>query len=215
MPLLRQTILLLIALSFMTSAYTSGAAGQENSDPGRRRSQGQQGKNPPSAPKVGDDAPNFTLNTADGKSIELHKLTSQQPVVLLVLRGWPGYQCPLCGRQAGEFIAKKAELEKQGVRVLMIYTGPKEKLADYAKEFLTGYKITLPEGFDYVTDPDYTFTSAWGLRWAAEGETAYPSTYIIDKDNKIKFAKTSTTHGDRASAADVLKTLKKMSAESK
>jgi hypothetical protein len=74
-----------------------------------------------------------------------------------------------------------------------------------AEEFITGK--TLPANFHLWIDPDYSFTNAWHLRWDAPRETAYPSTFVIAPDGKIRFAKISKTHGDRASAEDVLKAL--------
>jgi peroxiredoxin len=168
------------------------------------------GKEPPHPPKVGEAAPDFELADLDGKAVSLKKLAAEKPVVLVVLRGWPGYQCPLCSRQVGEFLAKKAELDKHGAAVVLVYPGPADSLADHAKEFEEQGKWDLPANFHYVTDPDYKFTNAWGLRWEATRETAYPSTFVIGKDQKIKFAKTSTTHGDRAAAATVLEELAKL-----
>jgi len=49
----------------------------------------------------------------------------------------------------------------------------------------------------------------YGLRWNAPNETAYPSTYVVDKQGKIVFAKTSKSHGGRASADEILKALSK------
>jgi hypothetical protein len=43
-------------------------------------------------PKLGDAAPDFALNTLDGKTVTLSAETANQPVVLVVLRGWPGYR---------------------------------------------------------------------------------------------------------------------------
>jgi hypothetical protein len=57
----------------------------------------------------------------------------------------------------------------------------------------------------FVTDPDYTFTNAYNLRWDVPRETAYPSTFVMDKQRKIHFARISKTHGGRTSAAEVLK----------
>lgn len=56
-----------------------------------------------------------------------------------------------------------------------------------------------------VTDPDYIFTNSWGLRWDAPRETAYPSTFVIDRKGVVRFTKISKTHGDRANPADILK----------
>ena len=47
-------------------------------------------------------------------------------------------------------------------------------------------------------------TNAYGLRWDAEHETAYPSTFILDKDGTVLFEKISHGHGDRLSAQDAL-----------
>jgi peroxiredoxin len=165
------------------------------------------GQNLPQPPEVGAEAPDFELKNLKGETVSLEKLTKDHRVVLLVLRGWPGYQCPICTRQVGEFMQKNEEFAKHDAQVVMIYPGPADLLAEHAKEF-QGEQI-FPEGFHYVTDPDYVFTNAWGLRWEAERETAYPSTFIIGKDRKIKFGETSTSHGGRVSAGTVLKELAK------
>ncbi len=46
-------------------------------------------------PSVGDKAPDFTLKTLNDQTVRLSNLTASGKVVLVVLRGWPGYQCPL------------------------------------------------------------------------------------------------------------------------
>ena len=60
-----------------------------------------------------------------------------------------------------------------------------------------------------MTDPDYKVTNQYfGLpRWDAPHETAYPSTFILDKKGAIVFEKISHTHGDRLSAQDALEHL--------
>ncbi len=57
-------------------------------------------------PMVGEKAPDFALSTPEGKSVRLSEMASKGPVVLVVLRGYPGYQCPYCNRQVQEFIQK-------------------------------------------------------------------------------------------------------------
>jgi peroxiredoxin len=68
----------------------------------------------------------------------------------------------------------------------------------------------LPANFHFVTDPDLKTVNQWSLRWDAPNETAYPSTFVVDRDGKIVFAKISHSHGDRSSAAEVLDVLKKI-----
>ena len=43
-------------------------------------------------PAVGDTASDFALSTMDGKQVRLSELTAKSRVVLIVLRGYPGYQ---------------------------------------------------------------------------------------------------------------------------
>jgi peroxiredoxin len=156
-------------------------------------------------PAVGDTAKDFELANLDGKKIKLSTLTDSGPVVLVVLRGWPGYQCPICSRQFGEFLGKADELKKAGAKAAFVYPGPPDALTTHAKDFFKNR--TIPENFTLFVDPDYTFTNAYGLRWDARAETAYPSTFVLDSKRKVLFAKTSKTHGNRAKIADVLKAL--------
>ncbi len=160
---------------------------------------------PAAPPKVGEAAREFTLTDLDGTKVSLGGLTEKGPVVLVVLRGWPGYQCPLCTKQVGALRAKADEFAKRGTGVVFIYPGPSDRLDERANEFLKAEK--LPKGFAFVTDPDYGFTNGYGLRWDAKNETAYPSTFVIGKDNVVRYAKVSKTHGDRAPTDDVLKAL--------
>lgn len=156
---------------------------------------------------VGQAAPDFRLPALNGEAVQLSKLTAQGPVVLVVLRGFPGYQCPACNAQTGQLIASAAKFAETKASVVLVYPGPPPGLAQRAKEFASGK--TWPENIHLVVDQDYALTNLYGLRWNAPNETAYPSTYIVNKEGKIIFAKTSKSHGGRASAEEVLKALTK------
>src|SRR4051812_35408652 len=157
-------------------------------------------------PQVGDPAPDFTLRTLNDRAITLKSLVEKSPVVLVVLRGWPGYQCPMCTKQVHDLTAHAAEFKERGAQVLMVYPGPADKLKAHAQEFLQDKG--WPSDFLLVIDPDYTFTNAYGLRWEAKNETAYPSTFVIARGGKIQFANTSKTHGGRVSATAAIAALK-------
>ncbi|MEO9593129.1 redoxin family protein [Rhodopirellula bahusiensis] len=187
----RSIFCLILMLSLVSISATAQAQGRRKAAPG---------KEPPHPPKVGEVAPDFELMNQDGEVVSLKALTGKSPVVMLVLRGWPGKQCPMCSRQVGEFLSKKSAFDD--VQVMMIYPGPAELLAVHAKEF-QGNK-TFPANYHFVLDPDYKFTNAWGLRWDAPRETAYPSTFVVDQEQKIVFGKTVVSHGDRADVATVL-----------
>ena len=158
-------------------------------------------------PTVGEKAPDFTLSTAEGKSTRLSQVTSRGTVVLVALRGYPGYQCPYCNRQVQDFIGNSQGFIDAGVHVVLVYPGPPDNLAAKALEFTTGK--TLPENFDLLIDPGYEFTNLYGLRWDAPHETAYPATFLIDRHGVVFFSKIVKAHGGRTTAAEILGALPK------
>ena len=151
---------------------------------------------------VGERAPAVTLSGLDGLPVAIGGDGADTRTVLVVLRGHPGYQCPLCSRQVTEYAAKAAEFAQSGLRVVLVYPGEASDLGVRADEFLAGR--TLPAPITMVLDPDYTLTDAYGLRWDAPNETAYPATYVIAPGGEVTWATVSRTHGGRVKAADAL-----------
>jgi thioredoxin-dependent peroxiredoxin len=157
-------------------------------------------------PAVGAKAPDFTLSTPTGKTVTMLGEQRGHGLVLVLLRGFPGYQCPYCVKQVHDFVEHASDFAAKGTRVLLVYPGPPAELDQHAKEFLEK-QADLPSNIVLVTDPDYKMTNLYGLRWDAPHETAYPSTFILDKKGTIAFEKISHGHGDRLSAQEALEHL--------
>ena len=156
--------------------------------------------------KVGDTAPDVEFQPLESdQKIRLSKFTERGPVVLVVLRGFPGYQRPICFRQMGDLVRHAEDFERLGAKVVLVYPGPATDLEVRAKEFLKDTQ--LPEPFVFVVDPDYAFTNLYHLRWDEPRETAYPSTFVLSRDRVVKFRTISFSHGDRAKSDDVLAAL--------
>ncbi len=159
-----------------------------------------------SPPKVGSKAPGFELkDLSSGKKISLKEKLEKTPVVLVVLRGFPGYQCPICSRQVGGLIQNSEAISNANASVVMVYPGLGNQLEQRAKEFFSRHK--LPSNFTVVTDPDYRFTNSYHLRWDAPRETAYPSTFVIGKDGKVVHVHISKGHGNRTNPKEIVKAL--------
>ncbi len=156
-------------------------------------------------PTLGQKGPAFSLQSLDGTTVRLDDVVGRGPVVLLMMRGWPGYQCPFCTRQFGDYLANAEKLQAAGARVIFVYPGPRDGLMDHAKAFTAGRP--MPATFTFLTDPDFLFTNAYGLRWDAPKETAYPATFVLDPKGVVIFARISREHGDRVPVADVLAAL--------
>jgi thioredoxin-dependent peroxiredoxin len=154
-------------------------------------------------PAVGAKAPDFTLSTPTGKAVRMSSEQRGERLVLVVLRGYPGYQCPYCVRQVHDFVDHASDFAAKNTRVLLVYPGPPADLDQHAREFLEK-QADLPADIVLVADPDYKVTNLYGLRWDAPHETAYPSTFVLDKKGFVVFEKVSRSHGDRLSAQDAL-----------
>jgi len=71
-------------------------------------------------PKAGDKAAEFVLKTLDAQTVRLSDLTAKGKVVLIVLRGWPGCQCPPCTRQVQDYVASSSGFAETRTRVVMV-----------------------------------------------------------------------------------------------
>jgi peroxiredoxin Q/BCP len=105
-------------------------------------------------PKIGQQAPDFQLRTPLGEPVQLSKHIGNSTVVLVILRGYPGYQCPYCQKQVHDFIAHSAEFAAKNTSVILVYPGPSASLNQHAKDFLA-QQPSLPTNVVLVTDPDY------------------------------------------------------------
>ena len=159
-------------------------------------------------PAVGQRAPDFSLVAVDGATVRLSGEVARGAVILVVLRGWPGYQCPFCTRQFGEYMTRAADVTATGAHVLFAYPGPADGLKEHAEGLLKS--TTIPAAYRVLLYLGYTVTLAYGLRWDAPMETAYPSTFLIDKSGTVVFARTSHAHDDRVPVADALTALAKL-----
>lgn len=160
-------------------------------------------------PAVGEAAPTVTLTSSAGEQVDLADTFADGKTVLVVLRGYPGYQCPACSAQTADLIRSAKEFADAGVGVVIVYPGQQKGLEGNAEEFLNEAlakvnETELPGGVTLLLDPDYELVNAYGLRWMAPNETAYPATFVIAKGGEITFAEVSNTHAGRVAAKQAL-----------
>ncbi len=161
-------------------------------------------------PKEGSILKDFTGVTMNGGTFQLSKEVEKGSVVIVMLRGFPGKQCPVCSTQVAGYIAKAKEFEDQrNTPVVFIYPGKVNNLNKRAKEFTAPLeeKEDLPNNFIFVIDSDYEITNHLGLRWNEANETAYPAAFVIDHDGYVQYSKVSDNHRGRATADEILEFL--------
>jgi peroxiredoxin len=159
--------------------------------------------------EVGAKAINFDLPIVGRDDyIELQDQYKQGPVVVVVLRGFPGYQCPLCSQQFSTLVNRAKTLTGKVHKVILVYPGEKDQLTKYAKRFLGSRR--LPEPLTLVADPGMEMVRQWGLRWDKPRETAYPATYLIKSNGRVAWRKVSDSHAGRSTVDEILRELKKL-----
>lgn len=158
-------------------------------------------------PDNGERPPDFKLSTPEGKVVQLSEGMVKGPVVLVVLRGYPGYQSPYCNRQLQDFITNAPTFADIGAHIILVYPGTPQDLRGKVDEFTTGKK--LPADFDLVLDPGCDFTNAYDLRWNAPNETAYRSTFLINWEGAVFFSEMVKEHNGRTTATEVIEAMPK------
>ena len=158
---------------------------------------------------VGEKAINFDLPVVgEDRYIELKEEYKKGTVIVVVLRGFPGYQCMLCKQQVGNLINRARSLKEKVHKIILVYPGPATGLERHAEQFMGSRSI--PEPLIIVRDPNLEMVTKWGLRWNAPRETAYPATYIIKQSGRVAWSKVSTNHGGRTTADELVRQLRKL-----
>ena len=127
----------------------------------------------------GTKAPNFKLETDDGKTVSLADYKDKT----LVLYFYPKDDTPGCTREAQAFSKAKAKLEKAGAVVLGVSRDSTERHG----KFRAKYKLTVP----LASDPDrkaHEAYGAWGMKtmYGKKVEGAIRSTFLIKKGKVVK-----------------------------
>ncbi len=126
---------------------------------------------PSSAPRVGAQAPDFTLNTADGKAVRLSDFRGQR----VVLNFWATW-CPPCRSEMPDVNKVATEYRDQGVVVLAVdQLESPDKVAAFYSEVGIGASPAINTIYDSVgtVAEDYHVT-------------ALPSTFVIDSSGVIR-----------------------------
>jgi len=159
-------------------------------------------------PVLGDRVPDFELPIVGSDSfLRLSDEYDQGKVVVIMLRGFPGYQCPICSRQVSAVFSRAKTLGMHARRVILVYPGPRKDLKKKAEQFIGSKRIPAPVVL--VRDDEMRMAEQWNLRWDMTRETAYPSTFVIDTNGRLKWKKTSDSHAGRSTVEEILTALKK------
>lgn len=168
--------------------------------------------------KVGDLAPNFTLNNALGEPVSLHEYLKKGKVILTWYRGgW----CPYCNLTLHQLQLELPEFEAHGAHLLALTpelpdkslnTSEKhslkfEVLSDLGNEIAREYGIV----FKLTDDVAEAYNKSFGMseyNGDESNELPLAATYIINEDGKIVYAFLDADYRNRAEPAELVEFLK-------
>jgi len=146
---------------------------------------------------------------SDGKPVDLSLYRGRKKVVLVVLRGIPrslgGALCPSCLAQTSSLMANRAEFERRGAEVLVVFPGPSDRLGEFLETARTQTPGEPPRSFRVLLDRECGACDRLGIR----ADLAKPSTYVLDTSGTLVYAYVGETTTDRPSVKAVLAQLDK------
>ncbi|MGN7787667.1 peroxiredoxin-like family protein [Niabella sp. 22666] len=142
---------------------------------------------------IGEKIPVAMLPDASGRDIDLNKLISEKPTILIFYRGgW----CPYCSRQLSGLQRSAPQLEKLGYQLIAVSTDMPGGLAESVKKERLNYTL--------LSDADLSLAKKFGIAfkapkgyWEMLPKTTggknkdlllpVPSVFILDKTGTIQF----------------------------
>ena len=171
--------------------------------------------------KEGDIAPDFTLSNALNKSVNLYELLKTQRVVLTFYRGtW----CPYCNLALNLYQSILPEIQEAGATLVAISPQtPDESLTIKEKnalqfEVLSDNGNIISKQFTTVhPNPEKSLKKMTELGFDYDSyyadeasELPVPSTFIIEKDKTISFAKSEgADYRNRVEPSEIINALNK------
>ena len=137
--------------------------------------------------RIGDQAPNFSANTTEGR-IDFHDWLGDSWGVFM---SHPADFTPVCTTEIGRVANLKGEFQKRNAKVLVLSVGTKPDLAplDSHREWIKDVNETQNANVDFplVEDADKQIADSYGMIQPNASDTlTVRSVFIIGPDKNIK-----------------------------
>ena len=135
--------------------------------------------------RLGDDAPDFTVDTTEGK-INLYEYLGDGWGVLF---SHPKDYTPVCTTELGTVAKLKDEFTKRNAKVLAVSVDPLDSHQGWVSDINETQHTEV--NFPIIADPDRTVSDLYGMIHPnASDTTTVRSVFIIGPDKKVKLTLT-------------------------
>jgi peroxiredoxin len=160
-----------------------------------------------SQPITIEDFSDLRFTDKDGKEVQLADVMTRKYLVLVVTRGWYGGVCFYCASQTSRWARRFDELDPYDAQLVVIFPTETDedalKLDELSKRIKGGEIPNEDIPYPILLDINLTGVDQLGIR----AELAKPSTYIIDREGRVRFAYVGESIADRPTVDSVLKQL--------
>src|SRR5579871_5168272 len=135
--------------------------------------------------QLGDEAPDFTAETTEGK-LQFHNWLGNSWAVLF---SHPKDFTPVCTTELGRVSALKSEFDKRGVKVIGLSVDPLGSHKEWANDIkeTQGHALNFP----LIADGDKKVANLYGMIHPNASDTmTVRSVFVIGPDKKIKLTMT-------------------------
>lgn len=144
--------------------------------------------------QAGDEAPDFHLPSATGKSISLRGQLADGPVILSFFRGaW----CPFCRAELHALVKAADAVKANGATMIAISPQPKAQSEKLANEEGIDFPLLFDRDARVAGEYGLAFSLPKQLRLSAQNEgmvpgkdwlVPIPATYVIGQDGVVRFS---------------------------
>ncbi|WP_182867680.1 peroxiredoxin family protein [Rhodopirellula sp. JC639] len=160
-----------------------------------------------SQPIAIEDFSNLQFTDKDGNQVALAEVMTRDYLVLVITRGWYGGVCFYCASQTSRWARRFDELEPYNAQLVVIFPTETEaeapKLDELTKRIKGGEIPNDDVPYPILLDINLSSVDQLGIR----AELAKPSTYIIDREGRVRFAYVGESIADRPTVDSVLRQL--------
>lgn len=135
--------------------------------------------------RLGEQAPNFTVQTTEGE-INFHEWIGDSWAILF---SHPADFTPVCTTELGTVANYKGEFEKKNVKVIALSVDSVESHKEWIKDINETQNTTI--NFPIIADEDRKVAEAYGMIHPADaGNLTVRSVFIIDPAKNVKLVLT-------------------------
>jgi peroxiredoxin len=135
----------------------------------------------------------------NGQRVGIRQFNGKKNLVLVFTRGFSGALCPYCTTQTSRLIANYEKFRERDAEVLLVYPGSKEQLPQFQQAGLAASgEDRFP--FPVLLDEDLAAVKKLGI----VAQLASPSTFILDRDGKVRLSYVGSNPADRPSIQAML-----------